>query len=103
MARKNGVLTQINELWLNSAPKDAKREVRQRVNEIKAVVTARVEALRPKKSSVLVTRGSLHDAQRGYVIVMLILPASLVVQTVAAMLRPLGAEQPVIETRNTII
>ena len=33
MARKNGVLTEINDLWLKAAPKDAKREVGQRVNE----------------------------------------------------------------------
>ena len=37
MARKNGILTQINDLWLKAAPKDAKREVGQRVNEIKDV------------------------------------------------------------------
>ena len=35
MARKNGILTQINELWLKAAPQDAKRDVGQRVNEIK--------------------------------------------------------------------
>src|SRR5437870_11375561 len=35
MARKNGVLTQVNERWLKPAPKDAKREVGQRVNELK--------------------------------------------------------------------
>ena len=28
MARKNGILTQINDLWLKGAPKDAKREAR---------------------------------------------------------------------------
>ena len=33
MARKNGVLTQINDLWLKGAPKEAKRE-REFVNEI---------------------------------------------------------------------
>ena len=26
MARKNGVLTQINDLWLKGAPKEAKRD-----------------------------------------------------------------------------
>ena len=26
MARKNGILTQINDLWLKGAPKEAKRE-----------------------------------------------------------------------------
>ena len=32
LARKNGVLTQINDTWLKAAPKEAKREVGQRVN-----------------------------------------------------------------------
>ena len=36
MARKNGVLTQINDLWLKPAPKDAKKDVGQRVNELKS-------------------------------------------------------------------
>ncbi len=34
MARKNGILTQINDLWLKGAPKDAKREAGIRVNEL---------------------------------------------------------------------
>ena len=38
MARKNGILTQINELWLKAAPKDSKREVGQRVNQLKTAV-----------------------------------------------------------------
>ncbi len=39
MARKNGVLTQINDLWLKGAPKEAKREAGIRVNELKARIT----------------------------------------------------------------
>src|SRR5260370_3297703 len=42
MGRKNGILTQINDLWLKPAPKDAKRDVGRRVNEIKAVVAQEV-------------------------------------------------------------
>ncbi len=38
MARKNGVLTEINDLWLKAAPKESKRDVGQRVNQIKALV-----------------------------------------------------------------
>lgn len=34
MARTNGILTQINDLWLKAAPKEAKREVGQRTNAI---------------------------------------------------------------------
>ena len=44
MARKNGVLTQINDLWLKAAPKDAKRDVGQRVNELKSKVEQTIEA-----------------------------------------------------------
>ncbi len=43
MARKNGILTQINELWLKGAPKEAKREAGIRVNELKARITELVE------------------------------------------------------------
>src|SRR5579872_5678513 len=34
MARKNGILTQINDLWLKAAPKEAKRDVGQRATTI---------------------------------------------------------------------
>jgi len=44
MARKNGVLTQVNDLWLKAAPKDAKRDVGQRVNELKAKVEQGIDA-----------------------------------------------------------
>jgi phenylalanyl-tRNA synthetase alpha chain len=32
MARKDGITTQINDLWLKAAPKEAKRDAGQRVN-----------------------------------------------------------------------
>ena len=38
LARKNGVLTQVNDLWLKAAPGEAKREVGRRVNELKPQV-----------------------------------------------------------------
>src|SRR5271165_866671 len=43
MARKNGVLTQVNELWLKSAPAEAKREVGERVNRLKRVVQEEIQ------------------------------------------------------------
>src|SRR5260221_9284339 len=43
MARKNGVLTQINDLWLKASPKEAKREVGQKVNQIKVAVEDAVQ------------------------------------------------------------
>ena len=38
MARKKGLLTQVNDLWLKAAPGPQKREVGQRVNELKTKV-----------------------------------------------------------------
>lgn len=42
MARKNGVLTQLNDLWLKAAPGPSKRDVGQRVNELKKKLKKRL-------------------------------------------------------------
>ena len=39
MGRKNGILTQINDLWLKGAPKEAKREAGIRVKRIQVLAT----------------------------------------------------------------
>ena len=44
MARKNGALTQLNDLWLKAAPGPNKRDVGQRVNELKKKVEETIEA-----------------------------------------------------------
>src|ERR1700733_8329439 len=44
MARKNGVLTQLNDLWLKAAPGPNKRDVGQRVNEVKRKVEETIES-----------------------------------------------------------
>ncbi len=43
MARKNGVLTLVNDFWLKVAPKENKREIGQRVNQIKQQVEQTVD------------------------------------------------------------
>src|SRR5207253_6265314 len=88
MARKNGVLTQINELWLKAAPKDAKREVGQRVNEIKK----RVEdsAQRGENGYKAGAKARIADSDS----VDISLPG---------LRRPIGAEHPIIKTRNEIL
>jgi len=83
MARKNGILTQINDLWLKGAPKDAKREAGIRVNELKARVTELVEQAH-------VTSGDSLGAES----VDISLPG---------IRRPIGAEHPVVKTRNEIV
>ena len=83
MARKNGILTQINDLWLKAAPKEAKREVGQRVNEIKALVEEAIAKAENLKSSAALTPE-----------IDITLPGNR---------RKLGAEHPVIKTMNEIV
>jgi phenylalanyl-tRNA synthetase alpha chain len=84
MARKNGILTQINDLWLKGASKDAKREAGIRVNELKARITELVDAAHVSSST---------DS----------LAADAVDITLPGIRRPIGAEHPVIETMHEIV
>ena len=88
IGRKNGVLTQINDLWLKGAPKDAKRDVGQRVNELKAKVEQAVDAALNRQRS-----GTSSDK----------LAAEHLDITLPGIRRPIGAEHPVIKTMNEIV
>jgi phenylalanyl-tRNA synthetase alpha chain len=88
MARKNGILTQLNELWLKPAPKDAKRDVGQRVNELKLKVENAVETASCRLQQSTAT--SRLSADRLDI-------------TLPGIRRPLGAEHPVIRTMNEIV
>src|SRR5579872_6894162 len=88
MARKNGMLTQVNDLWLKTAPKDAKRDVGQRVNEVKKQVEQAIaDALESKQR---VASASSKDAERLDI-------------TLPGIRRPLGAEHPIIKTMNEMV
>jgi phenylalanyl-tRNA synthetase alpha chain len=97
MARKNGILTQINDTWLKAAPKEAKREVGQRVNEVRSKVEAAVERLSPKHHTYAASGGARTGgtARTKY-------EANLDI-TLPGIKRPLGAEHPVVRTRNEIV
>ncbi|MFZ0733853.1 MAG: phenylalanine--tRNA ligase subunit alpha, partial [Candidatus Sulfotelmatobacter sp.] len=84
MARKNGILTQINDLWLKGAPKDAKRDTGMRVNELKARVTELVDAAH-------VTSGGEDIAAQSVDI------------SLPGIRRPIGAQHPIIKTMNEIV
>jgi phenylalanyl-tRNA synthetase alpha chain len=84
LARKNGILTQINDLWLKSAPKEAKREAGIQVNALKTRITEIVES----------AHVSAADGSLGAECVDISLPG---------IRRPIGAEHPVIKTRNEIV
>jgi phenylalanyl-tRNA synthetase alpha chain len=83
MARKNGILTQINDLWLKGSPKEAKREVGIRVNELKARITELVEN----------AHVAGDDPQAG----------ESVDISLPGIRRPIGAEHPVIKTMHEIV
>ncbi|HYM76537.1 MAG TPA: phenylalanine--tRNA ligase subunit alpha [Candidatus Dormibacteraeota bacterium] len=85
MARKNGILTQINDLWLKGAPKAAKREAGIRVNELKARITELVEGAH-------VSAGGADS-----------LAAERVDITLPGVRRAIGAEHPVIRTMHEIV
>lgn len=83
LARKDGILTQVNDLWLKPAPKEAKREVGQRVNKLKAEVEAKVEAALAQKPSAAAE--------------------SAIDISLPGIRRPIGAEHPIIRTQNDIV
>jgi phenylalanyl-tRNA synthetase alpha chain len=87
MSRSNGFLTQVNALWLKAAPKDAKREVGQRVNEAKKRVDETIAAAFASMQS---TASTAQLAERIDV-------------TLPGVRRPLGAEHPVIKTMNEMV
>jgi len=88
MARKNGILSQINDLWLKASPKDAKREVGQRVNEIRLDVEDSVQ--KAEDLQLELSTGIPFSTERLDV-------------TLPGIRHPLGAEHPVIKTMNEIV
>jgi phenylalanyl-tRNA synthetase alpha chain len=88
LARKDGIATQINDLWLKAAPKDAKRDVGQRVNELKQTIETSVDAALQR------LQGGASSAKLG---------AERVDITLPGVRRPLGVEHPVIRTMNEIV
>jgi len=87
MARKNGLLTQINDLWLKAAPRETKREVGQLVNELKQFVEQEIAKGRAFEEAA---------AELGVALDRLDI-------TLPGIRRPLGAEHPIIKTMNEIV
>jgi phenylalanyl-tRNA synthetase alpha chain len=80
MARKSGILTQLNELWLKPAPASAKPLVGQRVNELRTIVQQAIAAARERPS-----------LSEGFDI------------SLPGIRRFLGVEHPVVRTMNEIV
>jgi len=92
MARKNGVLTQVNDLWLKAAPKEAKREVGQRVNVIRGQVEQTVKVIEDRLIAEVEDKLNRNNDRVDRVDI-----------TLPGIHRPLGAEHPVIKTMNEMV
>jgi phenylalanyl-tRNA synthetase alpha chain len=88
MARKNGVLTQINDLWLKAASGPAKRDVGARVNRLKTEVEQIVDAAQQRMSA---TASSAR------------LKSERLDISLPGIHRRLGAEHPVIRTMHEVV
>ena len=88
IARKNGILSTVNDLWLKKSPAPSKRDVGQRVNQLKVQVEETVDVtLKRIHSSVPTAR----------------VESEKVDVTLPGIRRPLGAEHPIIKTMNEIV
>ena len=91
MARKNGILTQVNDLWLKTSPKEAKRDVGALVNEVKERVTlAVIEEAGLGVQDIGNTRSARVVSDRLDI-------------TLPGIRRPIGSEHPVLRTMNEVI
>jgi len=90
LSRKNGILTLVNDLWLKTAPKEAKRAVGQKVNEIKLEVEHAVEMTEGLQLEWATTSQPASTADS----VDISLPG---------VRRPIGAEHPVMKTWREIV
>ncbi len=88
MARKNGLLAQVNDTWLKAAPGPSKREVGQRVNALKSQAEALVSAAEKLAAdSVLGAR----------------LKSETLDISLPGIERPLGVRHPVLRTLDELI
>jgi phenylalanyl-tRNA synthetase alpha chain len=102
LARKNGVLTLVRELWLKEAPEEARAAVGKRFNDTKSYIEGLVKTqgmdldLRRLESSTskrIQTVAEWKQAELGK-------PLDI---TLPGIRRPIGAEHPVIKTMNEIV
>ena len=90
IGRKGGLLTQVNDLWLKAAPKDAKREVGRRVNEIRMEVehaVGKTEGLYLESETATQAPGSIESVDI----------------TLPGIRRAIGAEHPVMRTSREMV
>ncbi len=100
MARKNGVLAQINDLWLRSAPKEAKHDVGMCANDVKTRITEIVERVKAEVEIRAVVSRAQDKLAAGTESA---LAADSVDISLPGVRRPIGAEHPVMRTWREIV
>jgi len=118
MARKNGILTQLNDLWLKAAPKESKREVGRRVNHLNKHIEGMVEVAQKRllfQSAPAAKIEFFAEEPKGFTEEFQSLEkkyraakerklqAERLDITLPGIRRPIGAEHPVIKTMNEMI
>jgi len=100
MARKNGILTQIRESWLKTAPAESKRQTGMVVNDINWAVEEAVKEAKNRYEDLAIlgyTGADKDEAPRRRV------SAERLDITLPGIRRPLGAEHPIVKTMNEIV
>jgi len=115
MARKNGVLTQVNDLWLKAAPPESKAAVGQKLNWLKSHVAGIVEVAQKrllfKQLPITIAQHEYSTSAEVAASIQSIISeastrkyaAERLDVTLPGIRRPLGVEHPVIRTMNTIV
>src|SRR5271157_1262929 len=108
LARKNGILTQVNDTWLKAAPKEAKREVGQRVNEIRKEVEKAVDAAQITVKFVALSLEDQRSALTGMRSELALLMREQLARerldiTLPGVQRPIGVKHPVLRAQDEIV
>ncbi len=102
MARKNGVLTQVNNLWLKVASKESKPEVGSRLNRLKSEIEQKVSEAQERVDLFARLSPQAFASLDRLVEKCDPLREDRLDITLPGIRRPLGAEHPVIKTMNEI-
>ena len=101
LARKNGLLTQVNDTWLKAAPTHAKRDVGKQLNDLKAKVKEFVERAYVIALYQSVSPGeqaNIRDQVQG-----LVLASDRLDITLPGIQRPIGVQHPVLRVMDEIV
>jgi len=100
LGRKSGLFGHLSDLWLKNAPPDCKKNVGQRINQVRQTYLPQIEQF--VKVLDLIARQS-SDAIRAHQVCDDAAIESGVDITFPGVRRPIGAEHPVIKTTNEMV